>query len=534
MQYNIDASFNNMSMKEPVYYDVVGMEPEGHPLLDDYHDVDYHNILLNPQQHAQEIERAIQLSQKRICNAPPWYSDLPWDEMDDISFEELIIYFPNHVVRWPFLALGLRKLGWDRLFFRTARLINLARGSHYRPNRQNKHTETLPIMLKVEAAIQEIDARYTLSDHHRWDYQITMDWIWEHRKTNPKCFVREGHGTVTFAEITHYVHRHAFEDRPFSRRVRRAHISPHLNINYPSSEPATNYWHFQRYLPEQQSHKSSPGTTSIEEDTGAFADGEETDVDTAPGIYPWGPNCKRSNRGAREKSHAADLEKQGSQPKQKMDGDRRDPENTPCRHDLDCKKRNCRYRHTNRGANPGAQPGEPPQREKLQRHGNPQQEPPPSNLKRKKPCSFNGRCRNTRCPFGHPAPAAPPGASASSDETCPYDAQCTDAKCHRSHGSPARTRSGNGEQWKKGAGGRDGGNREKSGNYEGRDGRSGKRCGRGGYVGSGAANGEESVIRKGRRGKDGRGGERGVERGGRGPAAAPAPTRPVVDEGEML
>ncbi len=120
MQYNIDASFNNMSIQEPVYYDVVGIEPEGHPLLDDYHDVDYYNILLNPQQHAQEIRRAIHLSQKRICNAPPWYSDLPWGEMDDISFEELIIYFPNHVVRWPFLALGLRKLGWDRLFFRTA------------------------------------------------------------------------------------------------------------------------------------------------------------------------------------------------------------------------------------------------------------------------------------------------------------------------------------------------------------------------------------------------------------------------------
>lgn len=65
--------------------------------------------------------------------------------MEDISFEEVITYFLNHVMRWLYLALGLRKLGWDRLFYQTAQLI------------------------KIQAAIQEIESRYNLADHHMWD-----------------------------------------------------------------------------------------------------------------------------------------------------------------------------------------------------------------------------------------------------------------------------------------------------------------------------------------------------------------------------
>jgi hypothetical protein len=77
------------------------------------------------------MQRGLLLSRKPIGNAPPWTKDLPWDDMDGITLEEFIVYFPNHVARWPGLALWLRHQSWDRLFYRTVRLINLARGSHY-------------------------------------------------------------------------------------------------------------------------------------------------------------------------------------------------------------------------------------------------------------------------------------------------------------------------------------------------------------------------------------------------------------------
>lgn len=156
--------------QKPLYQDVgddgkAGVIYEPHPpqLEPDPHLGPYW-----PDEHAKELARAEALSYKPILDAPPAYMDLPWKELLDprhmITLEEFLVYFPNHVARWPGLAAALRWSNLDRLFYRAARIINLARGSHESVHREDQHTEVLPLQMKIERAIRELDPGYKLFD----------------------------------------------------------------------------------------------------------------------------------------------------------------------------------------------------------------------------------------------------------------------------------------------------------------------------------------------------------------------------------
>ena len=153
--------------------------------------------------------RAQQLANKAIGNAPSWEKELPWTELTDCTLEELIIYFPNHVARWPGLALYLLSKNWDRLFYRTARLINMARGSD---RTEYQHIEVLPLVFKLQRAIRQIDPEGLLSIQ-----DLTGDVVRRYilRKPDGLRTCR----TCKLEEAAYFVGTHEFADRPFSRKM---------------------------------------------------------------------------------------------------------------------------------------------------------------------------------------------------------------------------------------------------------------------------------------------------------------------------
>ncbi|KAL5400113.1 hypothetical protein PMIN04_000309 [Paraphaeosphaeria minitans] len=162
----------------------------------------------NPEQHAKELARAEALSYKPIPNVPPAYTDLPLEELLDLShmitIEELLVYFPNHVARWPGLAATLRWTNLDRLFYRAARIINLARGLHESLRREDQHTEVLPLQKKIERAIRELDPGYRVFDFPHENYsQDAINAILHKRPRGQSvqqdlvCKIQEAAGYIT-------------------------------------------------------------------------------------------------------------------------------------------------------------------------------------------------------------------------------------------------------------------------------------------------------------------------------------------------
>ena len=476
----LTSTYSNIPY-EPLYFDVQGSQPEGHLPLDYHRDIDYHNVPLPPDQHALELSRALEKSKKIVYNAPSWWSDLPWDLMEEITYEELIIYFPNHVARWPFLALGLRMQNWDRLFYRTVRLINLARQSHWR-SREAKHTEVLPFMIKVENSIQQIEPRYQLAEHERWEAGICEEWVWENRKTKPKGFPEKNVQTVTFAEITHYVCPHDFENRPFSRKVRQAHVFPPLEIDY-------------SILPPQPKPRQRKKLT-ITEDPYLCPNGEELEMREADWtteeekesvevqVCKYGTRCNRIGKGCNKvhidqrtensTSHAqAQAQRQGQQ-------------------------------HTDDKSNPKIESQYPPNQHsqvagtsssKLQSGSQSDSQTSSNDKGNIKPpkqlCRHQLNCKKADCPYAHQSAAAPPNTLFNPSMICKYGGKCTNKTCNRSHESPALNRGG-----KDGRGRRD----EKE-----------KRAGNGGARGNGS---QERINREhGQRGGQGESGRNGFQNG---------------------
>lgn len=171
-----------------------------------------------------EIARAASLSYKPIRDAPPGNRDLPWEKLlprrREASIEEMLVYFPNHVAHWPGLALALRCQNWDRLFYRAARIINLARGSNQTPNREDLHTEVLPLQMKMQRAIQEIVPAYD-----QWDFNpiVALEMLPEVFYTRPKIMKQASGRVCTLQEAAGYIAGvNEFQDHgPFSGMMRQ-------------------------------------------------------------------------------------------------------------------------------------------------------------------------------------------------------------------------------------------------------------------------------------------------------------------------
>lgn len=196
----------------PLFNDLKGHIPAGHYALMPYERFD---TPLTHEEISQETEKALQLSKKRVCNAPHWDRDLPWDEMGDISPEELVMYFPNHVLRWPFLAVYVLKAHWDDQFQRISALINRVRGSQC-SQRKNRHAEPLPCKTKFEAAIKE--AGFNLGNLDEI-YRTPMEKILEKVRQPPNKLFGRTLQPVSIKEAAEYVLYPQFLVKPFCGRL---------------------------------------------------------------------------------------------------------------------------------------------------------------------------------------------------------------------------------------------------------------------------------------------------------------------------
>ncbi|KAF2245440.1 hypothetical protein BU26DRAFT_578202 [Trematosphaeria pertusa] len=468
-------NLNFFGSRTCLYEDVSGEISPGHSELTER---DPYNNPRGPIEHAQEMERGVALSRHPITNAPPWYKDLPWDQMHKITFEEFIAYFPNHVVRWPGLALYLRQQNWDRLFYRTARLINLARDSHYPNERAYQHIEVLPLMMKVQRAIQEFVPEYRLEDHHA--YGIDQEWIDEHIYDKPRGFP-ENAQVVSLAEAAGYITgSNEFQDRPFSQSVRHLQQNAQRKPKNPfcPAPPARNPFAHPVAPPSKlQPRDRRTGWLGAEPemtDQGELADDEGETPPPIVDLCADDPDCENLDceflHPSREKpTPPPHLERPPQQERKKAPPQQRErepfnahKEHPFCRFGAKCKNRkHCRFLHPGDPAYNQARdhqarqqfsqasrssPSHPPPqqhqpRQNQNQHPQPQpqrnaQHTPNEPLPTRQTLCRNTRCANPNCRFGHRSPAAPMDIHIRLDQWCRFGAACTNHRCDRSHASP--------------------------------------------------------------------------------------------------
>ncbi|PVI01894.1 hypothetical protein DM02DRAFT_627223 [Periconia macrospinosa] len=217
-----DSVFISMKMSDwlyannrmPLYYDIEGAVPVGHKYLNE---IDHEIGPWFPREKDFRVKEAIKKSARPIMNAPMWVEDLPWDEIDGISIEEFILYFPNHATKWPGIALYIRCQNWDRLFYRIARIINLGRGTHNSPDPDMASIQVLPLMIKMQHAIRFFNPDYNIGDRPNVDDEF----IQENMKTKPVDFPTCPR-MASVAEADDHVAQwtNEFHNRPFSRKMK--------------------------------------------------------------------------------------------------------------------------------------------------------------------------------------------------------------------------------------------------------------------------------------------------------------------------
>jgi hypothetical protein len=446
---------------QPAYVDVVGQLPIDHPNICEVEMFDSHPANL-------EIEKGKALADRGVLDAPPYWMDLPWEDMNDISVEEFIIIFPNHIMRWPGLALALRVERWDQLFHRTATLINLARGSLYwLPEQQ--HVRALPIMFKVEAAIQEFEPRYTLAKHDYWAPQIGKEWLLSvfHQKPRKLLARPEPHPMADLKEAASNVQFNPFANRPFSQRLAKylgEYQQWELNKNTtntmmrqvlgmgeqvpmePTMRSPTPV--IQESSAMEQREKRTSRADRIRQrqrndvsmiDFGELADnednGEYEELAPIDGRRLQDPQCKLRKGGlsgpVREKIN--DRKRQHNPHPKDL---RPESSDIACRNGQGCTRPHCQYNHfpregTNTQARQGLQNARQQQNWRLQLQNGQEMERPYT-----KRCSNNLVCTRANCYFAHQSTAAPENIEIWLDQRCRSGSNCSNRKCKRSHPSP--------------------------------------------------------------------------------------------------
>lgn len=334
-------------------------------------------------EYERETERARNLSMKVIKNAPSWRKDLPWTDMRGITLEELIIYFPNHVARWPGFAAYLRSQTWDRLFYRTARLINLARGSHGADRREDQHVEVLPLMMKVERSIKEVAADYAIHENPAYTRNMKREWFYEHYQDKPAGFPPNP-SVVTLAEAAGYITgTHELQGRQFSQRVR--HLQPNassgrLPARRPADFPIANV-----FFPDTAPPSPVGATSVFDPDVelpspGVFPPGQQLSFGqgTSVGdVCPLGTDCSDldcSYRHSREEDAWQQQQQQlSSSPPPLQSPHVRRISGRICRNGENCENQHCRFLHPGEDGYPEARnpetSNETPHRGRNQPHG---------------------------------------------------------------------------------------------------------------------------------------------------------------------
>lgn len=141
-----------------------------------------------------------------IAEAVPANTELPYAEMTDISLEELVMFFPNHVRLWPGLALLHRHWGGEDLYVKTAEYVNRVRGSHPRKERY-WHANADTWIDLAEQAIQELlGPTYRIDEHEeKWARYIRRNDLNNVLWTKPKKFNESLAKVATLEEVTGYL-----------------------------------------------------------------------------------------------------------------------------------------------------------------------------------------------------------------------------------------------------------------------------------------------------------------------------------------
>ncbi|KAH7128764.1 hypothetical protein B0J11DRAFT_604192 [Dendryphion nanum] len=347
----------------------------------------------------QEWHRAEELSGKPVANAPPYHTDLPWDEMEDITIEELIVYFPNHMMRWPGLAYMLRNVGWDRLFERVAWLINVGRRSEQYP-RTHRHVEPFPIMMKVQRAVEEIIPNYLVCDH---DVRFS-DYVKDVLVNNfyRKCHPRSMQGcsrTVSLLELASYVDPHLLAHNPFSRRVAALYEDYMSNKNTDSKGKSTNDTHSVRRQSDRSNSRSSSSDSQREDlspkqqklyqnslilvpEYNTISDNGFSNICQSGNDCP-DIDCSKMHPPDKNFPHAQPVDPKPNQPSSRS--------LPTCRFDPKCKNDQCRFEHPSR--NGQRNNGNNTHQSKSQYQ---------SNQSHGRKCKFDPNCKNGNCTYSHP------------------------------------------------------------------------------------------------------------------------------------
>ena len=148
----------------------------------------------------------------------------PWDEMGDITIEELLLWFPNHVLNWPGLALLVETKGWDQAHVAKFLYNNLV--ATMKPEDQYQ-VKLNTVGSKLARAIKKLPGLGLYSFSTRANYETEADNIWsthlllppEDWKTEPaelwEFFIPPEKKEIRIpAEL---------RDRPFSQRLYNAY-----------------------------------------------------------------------------------------------------------------------------------------------------------------------------------------------------------------------------------------------------------------------------------------------------------------------
>lgn len=488
-----------------------------------------------PDEYTKEFDRAKALSYKPIPDAPPAYKDLPWKDLLDpthrITIEEFLVYFPNHVARWPGLAANLRWTNLDRLFYRAARIINLARGSHQTLKREDQHTEVLPFQMKMERAIREVQEGYQLFDFpHENVTQDEMNTILRMRprgqteQQDDICTIREAAGYVTGIN--------EFETHsPFSQYMKQFRPTVHRRRPPPMPEYTGGLGSLNVYMDYQAAAGDNFAGWPVQSMSSSATAVNSQSKNDVPLGYCQDPDCDELECDGVHSTATAGQDQTwtedqrvlfaGEEPASTWDRDQpivfvndnatsaRNQNNNAaqpaqaCREGAACLDQHCTSSHPGPWTIRDAQSNHPTFQGRCNQqarctyprcnrshgswawmYGN---KGPVDNTNGtngevhsahwQTPCSFEDGCRRATCAFGHPGPRTAPDVVLDfvTLGRCPFDRNCTDVECGRAHSSSA---SGGGERGGRGGrggqrGGQHGGQRgegqQRSSGNRGRD-----------------------------------------------------------------
>ncbi|KAI9688083.1 MAG: hypothetical protein M1822_001589 [Bathelium mastoideum] len=151
----------------------------------------------------------------------------PWGEMSDISIEELLLWFPNHVLNWPGLALLVESKGWDQAHVAKFLFNNLVATMR----EEDQYAVKLnTVGSKLARAVKRIPGLEHYSFSTRASYKVQIAQSWHHLLLPPDGWKTEPAELWEFfipPEAKEIRIPPELRGRPFSRRLYNAYCDRH-------------------------------------------------------------------------------------------------------------------------------------------------------------------------------------------------------------------------------------------------------------------------------------------------------------------